>query len=342
MKLHSLTRTAASVALLTAVSACGGAVGGLGGGGADGFVSNTSIAGTSVSTMASNLVMEPNKARAFDAAATMGDMGGNDGARRIDGGIVFGQTAMVEGKEGDREGAGVQYSFDADGNGGAFKNGDLTSDAVGMYDPKPVDTDTVFTTNRRIGGGTANEVLIETREGDTVVYTPRDGSRIYAGGLAHQSGMTNGYGVFGRRTTGTEVNQMRATQQGSVEYNGVARASAGTSGGVKDYEGTATATIDFSRGNTVSADITLKDIGQSPDRVTVAMSNGQIGANGAVTGDATYSGTILPNEGAFAGDFRGYLFGPNGETLAGTFYGSTTQDGGGAIAGHTIMNAAGN
>ncbi|MFZ3584224.1 transferrin-binding protein-like solute binding protein [Loktanella sp. DJP18] len=176
-----------------------------------------------------------------------------------------------------------------------------------------------------------------------VLYIPRGDSQMYAGAYVRDEIGAGAHGVFGRKTTASELGIIT----GSANYKGAAAASVSRYDGVTDaesglYEGETTANLNFNV-NTITINGTVsRDHEYSAGRDTIGIrSSGTFDANGKIVGTTTFDG-LSANGKVATGNFQGNFFGPKGQTIGGTFIGGSSATAAGPqealIVGHTIMN----
>ena len=212
-----------------------------------------------------------------------------------------------------------------------------------------------------IGGQTATFNRDRNRSDalpQTVIYVPQDKAQeMYAGMMAYEQNSGFGeYAVFGQRTSGADLDRQRQLG-GTATYAGIAHAAVdhldqnGTTAKYDDdssrrgiYHGTASGTIDFGTNN-VSILATMDETtntsfaptggGQLEMRMT-----GTVGRGGTIAGDTSFTGADVQGV-APEGEFKGAVFGPNAETVGGTFYGYEPRrpdDSRSIITGGVLMN----
>ena len=260
---------------------------------------------------------------------------------------------------------GIIVRFDMNGNGRFNDDGVdqyfrqiVTPDAqvIDFEDGEPLNTAGKITVGGQVVAFNRSGV-VEEGDREMVVYVPRDtAQKMYAGLFTNQSlGGSGSFATFGRRTTEAELDEQRRLG-GSATYSGIAVASvehfdqdrdkSGTVTGISNggtYRGTANGAIDF---GTNQATVTARMENVEPGRTgTVDMNvNGQIARDGSIDGPATFTGLDVNGQ-QTVGGFEGHAYGPNAESVAGTFTGNipkdvTTQEGS-TIAGGVLMNQTG-
>ena len=192
----------------------------------------------------------------------------------------------------------------------------------------------------------------------TVIYVPRDQAQeMYAGMIAEEQDTGFGsYAVFGRRTSGAELDRQRQLG-GTASYAGIAHAAVdhlddgGTTADWTDdksrrgiYVGSASGTIDFSNNN-VSIVANMDETTNSSfapeggNQIEMRMT-GRVDQGGMISGDTRFTGVDVDNT-APEGKFKGSVYGPNAETVGGTFTGYETRemnDSRAHITGGVLMN----
>lgn len=268
---------------------------------------------------------------------------------------LFGQITFNTGTS-DENREQVAYRFDTNQDGSfsqdpnapiqdnisSARMNEATQNTTNELDAAAIRSDTM-----QIGDQNILRTINETSYDDlTIVYLPSPESRdVYAGGFVRHGGQTGYHAVFGRRTTGAEIaaieDRARDTTDGRVSYSGVAGASVThVDGSVMQsgyYQGDrASGWVDFTT-REVHTEATLqrerRDAVPFTDTIEYS-STGQYDANGSISGaPATF--TINGTQ-TVAGEMNGTLFGPEANTLGGTFNTNGYADG--AIGGHLLMN----
>lgn len=340
----TLSRSVVAIALTFSLSACGG------GGANDGpFQDLSPIAGVKMADITDRTGAQDGQAKSFDSAAAIGLNTSNDQARKTVGTINF--RSLKELGDGKVVAPGVDIVIDTNGDGipDASQN---SPDGVYTSNYNPTTTEIRKETgNPRIqvtSTTLGNDQVVKAADipdynNQTVVYVPKDSAQnIYAGMAVHveeaQGASGGAVGVFGKKITSTEL----SAQNGSaVAYKGVASAivarEPGTSPGEGGlYEGQATATVNFGTNQvTTSSQLSRTRTIVNPGIVDTInyTSTATYAADGSIKGTSSFDG--LASSGSVSGSFDGQIYGPNADTIGGTFEASGTNVG---VAGGVLVD----
>lgn len=341
----TLSRSAIAIALTFSLSACGG-----GGAANDGpFEKLSPIAGVAMADITDRTGAQDGEAKSFDTASAIGLNTSNDQARKTVGTITF--RSLRELGDGQVVDPGVEIVIDTDGDGIPDASKD-TRDGVYTSNYNPTTTEIrdetgqprIQVTSTTLGNDQVVKAAdIPDYNNQTIVYVPADSAQnIYAGMAVHaeqaQGASGGAVGIFGQKITSTEL----SAQNGSaVGYKGIASAivarEPGTSPGEGGlYEGQATATVNFgtnqvTTSSTLSRTRTIVNPG-NVDTINYS-STATYAADGSITGTSSFDG--LASGGSVSGSFDGQIYGPNADTIGGTFEASGTNVG---VAGGLLVD----
>lgn len=331
---------------VTLLSACGGGAGSTGEKNGPELISP--VQSISASALRASLAATPDDAKALTALVAAGQGADEFGGwvERHNGTVTFasGQVGETD-NERDYVSPGVRIFFEADG-----REGPSTADGYHFVELNDEAYADGTISEETIVLGDNGRVLVTERGGR--LYLPAEGSDVHVGAYSVSSSYGVGtHAVFGRETTRAQLER----QNGFANFTGVSEAVVGanwiasgmhpeTGEFIREgaYSGSSSGRIDFDSGEfRLNADM-VNDHGN----VVGVTARGAMRANGAMVGDAVFSG--LHQDGlTVSGKFDGALFGPDAEDAGGTFLGAigdvneTEHDSWAAIAGQMILSQNG-
>lgn len=346
MKYANFLRLGLFAPIMLTVAACGGGVGGVGGG--DRYAAVSPIQGVTSEDIADRTGAGNRQTVSLANAAAVGLTDSNPDGRFTKGEITFRDSQLLD-DDSIRDQA-VTASFDTNGDGTIDTDVDSRDDTFSSNfnpdDNPPLEATgepRIQVTNMTLGGeNVVRAADVPGYNTQTVVYVPADADQsMYAGMFLYsQESHANSGGAighFGIKTTNAEL----SAQGGQANYSGIASATvarspgpAGGEGGF--YEGNAGGQVDFDH-NTVALSASLtreRDLpgASGTDTITVT-TNSTFAADGGISGTASY-GNLIVGENT-PGTTEGQFYGPNGETLGLVFIGTDPDA---SIAGGMLLN----
>jgi hypothetical protein len=317
MYVSRTAKAASMLAILAVMSACAGGGGGEdvtsvwdGPASPDGYTSLPVLDGLDAAVLASHTSTTYDTHRPFDDAAST----------RVDD-FVVGDVQFVSGGADGYETLWATFDTDGDGvlddpTGGEIANSFNTT--VNPYD-ETYDRVWKDTGEVDVGGQTA---LWGSAYDNHFVYAPKDeAGKMYAAMTGGDIFGEHNYGIFGRRTTETEM----SAQSGVATYEGIIAGGVdrsyqvyawdlGEAPGDGSVVGGMSASVDFAtRAVTVAGNMDYLAPTPSTDTSIVLAGSGSFDAAGRVTGTFTTDVTLRGS--TVGGNMQGRFYGPDADTL---------------------------